>query len=351
MPNDYAILVGTSGTGIWRSTDGGDHFKWVNWRMNGIACNDLVVRRFVVDPFDPRHVIACTGIFDSGNQLLGTPYGLHESFNSGANWIPIVSFRGIECWRVAFDPKCRGRFFVGTRPANLYLTENAGSSFQKLDAVLPEACRGIGLPRVTSIAIHPENSEIMFCSVEIGGVWRSLDAGKSWERVMHDITVPPPSGSIYGIDGRTDCHFVDFLPGNPVRVMVSTPDSPYVSADLGKTWETLSIERPFPHQYHREFILKLDDTDTIFYGVGDDTAGRDGRLLRSRDAAETWEVMDLPGSPNATVYSFAQHPANPNRIFACTLKGQLYSTENGGDKWMKHGWEFAEVRGICWAPV
>jgi photosystem II stability/assembly factor-like uncharacterized protein len=351
MPKNYAIMVGTSGTGIWRSTDGGEHFHWVNWRMNGIACNDIVVRRFFVDPFNPKHVIVGTGIFDSGLPYLGTRYGLHESVNSGGNWVPLPAFEGIECWRVAFDPTRSGRFFVGTRPANIYLTEDAGASFRKLDTGMPQVCRGIGLPRITNIALHPQNPDIIFASVEIGGVFRSLDGGKSWDRVMQNIRVPPPEGNLYGVDGRTDCHFVDFLPGEQVRVMVSTPDGPFVSDDLGENWESLPIDWVFPHQYHREFIVKLDDPNTIFYGVGDDTAGKAGSLLRSRDRGRSWEKVDLPGKQNSTVYSFAQHPADPNFILACTLKGQLYGTEDGGETWTKYDWEFAEVRGIGWAPV
>jgi hypothetical protein len=215
---------------------------------------------------------------------------------------------------------------------------------------MPEICRGIGRPRITSIVLHPDNPDIIFASVEIGGIWRSLDGGNTWGRVMQDIAVPPPEGNRYGADGRTDCHFVGFLPGDPLLVMVSTPDGPYVSADLGETWEAQAIDWFFPHQYHREFITKLDDPNTIFYGVGDDTAGRDGRLLRSKDRGRTWEAMDIP-EPNSTVYSFAQNPADPNFILACTLKGHLYGTEDGGDTWRKYGWEFAEVRGICWMPV
>jgi hypothetical protein len=351
MPKNYAIMVGTSGTGIWRSEDGGNHFKWLNWVYNGIACNDLVVRRFFSDPHNPNHVIACTGIFDSGQPSLGSPYGLHESFNGGANWVPFPAFKGIECWRVAFDPRERGCFYVGTRPANVYHTKNGGASFRKLDTGLPQVCWGIGLPRTTSIALHPDNPDVIFVSIEIGGVWRSLDGGETWAQVMQNIETPPPEGGIYGVGGRTDCHFVGFLPGNPTLAMVSTPDGPYVSADLGETWTEQPIKRVFPHQYHREFIVKHGDPNTIFYGVGDDTAGKAGQLLRSRDRGKTWEMMDLPGSPNSTIYTLAQNPADPDFILACTLKGQLYSTQDGGDSWKKYDWEFAEVRGIAWVPI
>jgi photosystem II stability/assembly factor-like uncharacterized protein len=351
MSSKHAIMVGTSGTGMWRSTDGGERFSWVNWRMNGLACNDVVIRRPFSDPFNPRHLIVATGVHDYGNPYLGTRYGLHESFNSGANWVPIPAFEGIECWRVGFDPTRSGRYFVGTRPSNIYLTENAGSSFDKLDTGMPQVCRGIGLPRTTSIALHPDNPDIIFVSVEIGGVFRSLDGGKTWARVMENVRVPPPEGNVYGVDGRTDCHFAGFLPGDPLLVMVSTPDGPFVSADLGDNWESLRTEWVFPHQYHREFIVKLDDPNTLFYGVGDDTAGMAGAMLRSRDRGRSWEKVELPGTPNSTVYSFAQNRTDPNFILACTLKGQLYSTDDGGERWRKHDWEFAEVRGIGWAPV
>src|SRR5262245_63668508 len=102
MSDDFTILVGTVGNGIWRSTDGGASFGGAR----GLPGLDLVVRGFGADPHDPKHV------------LVGTAWpiaGLHESLDGGENFKTVETFPSIETWRITFDPTKPGRYFVGTR--------------------------------------------------------------------------------------------------------------------------------------------------------------------------------------------------------------------------------------------
>ena len=350
MTKDFTVLVGTIGNGMWRSTDSGESFAWVNEYVNGISCNDMTMRGFGVDPHDPHHVLVATAIFETGQTNLGTAYGLHESFDNGANWSPIESFHRIECWRITFDPTTPGRYFVGTRPAGFYRTEDAGKSFDRLPAALPEVCPGIGLPRVTSISLHPGDPNVMLASVEIGGAWMSFNGGDSWEQVLTNVATPPPNGNVYGDGGRLDCHYSGFTAGRPDLALVSTPDGLYSSDDLGKTWTDFPVKQIFPEQYHREFVTKLDDPATIFLGIGVATNGSEGSLLRTRDRGASWDEVALPDECNSTVHCFAQHGADPDIILACTQRGMLFGSEDGGEGWTKYRWEFTEVKGMCWLP-
>ena len=332
---------------MYRSADGGENFSWVS---NGISCNEVVVRGYSVDPFDPRHIIAGTGIFETSSPSLGTSFGLHETFDAGASWRPIKSFRGIECWRIAFDKSKRGRYYVGTRPAAIYLTEDGGETFKKLNTNFPQTCRGIGYPRITSIVLHPKNPDFIFVSIEIGGFYRSLDGGKTFERVLNDESMPVPNGQVYGVAGREDGHHSGLSLGDPDVVFASTPDGIYSSVDLGATWKDLAVTQVFPQQYHHDLTIKLDDPNTIYYGVGDDTVGPHGALLRTRDRGKTWDVAKFPEECNSPIWCFAQHPSNPDRILACTHNGMLFGSEDAGDSWVKYPREFTEIRAVCWAP-
>jgi photosystem II stability/assembly factor-like uncharacterized protein len=346
----YTILVGTVGTGVFRSTDGGETFKWT---ANGISCNDVVVRGFAVDPSNHRHVLMGTAVFDSGTTSLGTPFGLHETFDGGESWKPIEFFRGIECWRIVFDKHRPGRYYVGTRPAGLIRFDPEKQVFEKRTTPFPTTCRGIGLPRITSIVLHPNEPDFIFVSVEIGGFFRSLDGGNTWSEVLSNIDIPDmpvPNGNVFGAGSRYDGHHSVLSAGDPALLIASTPDGSYVSKDLGETWDHFPVLQVFPRQYHHDLILKLDDPNTIFYGVGEETAGVHGALLRSCDRGRTWQSADFPEACNAPIWCFAQHPSNPRRILACTHYGMLYRSENGGDSWTKAPREFTEIRAVCWVP-
>ena len=346
MTCDFTLLVGTVGHGLFRSEDGGQSFDWIN---KGVSCNEVTVRGLAVDPLDARHVLMATAIFDTGMPSLGTPYGLHESFDGGATWKPIESFKGIECWRIAFDMQRPSCYYVGTRPAAIYRTDD-GKTFEKLPTNWPSTCRGIGLPRVTSINIHPADSDFLFVSVEIGGFYRSLDGGNSWERVLHDVDTPPPNGAVFGKGGREDGHYSVISRGDPDLVIASTPDGSYASADRGKTWALLPVLQVFPQQYHHDLAVKLDHPNTLFYGVGDDTVGGQGALLRTKNRGVSWEAAKFPEPCNSPIWSICQHRSNLARIVTCTHYGMVFCSEDAGDTWRKIPREFTETRAICWVP-
>jgi len=348
MSKDFTILVGTIGDGMWRSPDGGRSF----FRPMGLNSVDMLVKGFGVDPHDPRHVVAGMGLVATPySEWVATPHPLHESFDGGATWTPIEGFSPrVEVWRITFDPTTPGRYFVGTRPASIHRTQDGGKSFEKLPVETTDFCPGIGLTRVTSITLHPNDPQTILSTIEIGGVRRSLDGGDTWHEVMNNIETAPPNGAVYGEFGRVDCHYSRISVGDPDLFVVSTPDGLYSSDDAGKTWVDYRLKQVFPAQYHRDIALKLDDPNTIFIGVGDDVGGQDGALLITRDRGATWDTADLPDVCNSPIWCFAQHPSDPDVLVACTHQGMLFGSEDAGHTWTKYRREFTEVRQICWLP-
>jgi photosystem II stability/assembly factor-like uncharacterized protein len=347
MSTDFSILIGTCGWGLWRSTDGGVSYT----RPSGMTYTDTVIRGFAVDPHDPKHVLLAAALHSEPySERIGTTFGLHESLDGGATWAAVETFPREECWRVSFDPVHKGRFYVGTRPARIYRTDDGGTSFTRLPIEIPAECPGIGLTRITSICVHPDDPDRLIASGEIGGVHRSTDGGEHWEHVTSNITAPLPEGAINGERGRLDCHHARIVPGGPDLVLVSTADAVYRSADFGDTWEYVPVTRVFPHQYHRETAIKTDDPNIIFQGVGDDVWGTQGALIRSNDRGRSWEEVKLPDEPNSPVWCFAQHPAIPDNLVASTFLGMIFITRDAGETWTKSQREFTEVRGICCLP-
>src|SRR5256885_4537333 len=104
----------------------------------------------------------------------------------------------------------------------------------------------------------------------------------------------------------------------------------FASINMGETWQPLGIKAKWPLPYARGLAVKADDPGVLFAGCGETTTGENGHVLRTTDFGDTWEILPLATEANATVWGLATHPANPDRIIAFTLFGEVYVTEDAG---------------------
>ncbi len=137
----------------------------------------------------------------------------------------------------------------------------------------------------------------------------------------------------------------------PARVLVSTNGEVFWSADRGESWTPIGVKTRWPLPYARGLAVKPDEPHVLFAGCGETTTGETGTVLRSNDAGQTWERLSLPARPNATVWGLATHPADPGRIVAFTLFGEVYVSEDAGESWRKIAREFGEIRAAAWLPA
>jgi hypothetical protein len=99
----------------------------------------------------------------------------------------------------------------------------------------------------------------------------------------------------------------------------------------------------WPLPYARGIAVKPDDPRVLFAGCGETTTGETGAVLRSGDGGQTWRSLPLPVRPNATMWGLATHPADPGRIVAWSLFGEVYVTDDAGESWRKIPREFGEI--------
>jgi photosystem II stability/assembly factor-like uncharacterized protein len=190
---------------------------------------------------------------------------------------------------------------------------------------------------VTSVVVDPDDHRTVWAGVEIDGVFRSFDGGDTWTHLKTGLYDP-------------DIHALAIAPTKPKRVYASTAREMFVSDNLGETWHALGIREKWPLPYARGMAVKADDPGVLFAGCGETTTGETGYVLRSTDSGESWEALPLPTKPNATMWGLATHPANPERIVAFSLFGEVYVTEDAGGSWHKIGREFGEIRAAVWVP-
>ena len=324
MAKDFTAFVGTvgiGGSGVWRSTDGGE-----TWSVPKGIRDELNCCALVIDPKDRDVVYA------------GLRNGLYRSVDRGANFHRIESpINAYGVWSVAVDPTGSGTIFAGCRPGTVFRSTDGGERWEKLPVdFAPEGLFG-GSPRVLAIVIDPTDPDVVWAGVEGDGLRRSTDGGETWTRVGEG-TIDP------------DIHGVATSDGSPSTVFVSTEWEVYTSTDTGETWTPLNAEETFTMPYCRGIAVKPGDPDVLFMGNGDSDIGKAGIIHRSTDGGRTWEPSLLPVEPNSPIGYFAVNPADPELVLCHSNYGQIYASDDGGDTWRKLPREFSEIRAIAWTP-
>ncbi len=323
MTAPITICVGTVGTGLWTSSDGGDNWQRVR---RGLG-NESRVYGLAVHPRELRTVFA------------GAEDGLYKSVDGGQTFEHVdTPMNRFDVWRIAFDPADPDTVFVGTRPAAVFRSQDGGRQWRQLPVDMVEECPNVGVPRITALAVDPIDTRIVWTGVEVDGVRRSLDGGETWTRIAGGLNDP-------------DIHDAAVRPsGTAKTVLISTPREVFASTDKGETWQGLGVGKHFGLPYCRGLALKSDDPDTVFVATGDGAAGRTGAIQRSKDGGRNWEQLALPGEPNSPIWAFATHPVDAGIIVACSHYGELYASRDAGDSWRKLPREFTEIRAVAWVP-
>src|SRR5229473_3387529 len=192
---------------------------------------------------------------------------------------PVFELEGYQVRCIAIDPRDPERVYVGTMDNGLWFSTDGGPGWQPLPALreLPSASSWSFPPRpwthhVRTIALHPTDPESLAVGIELGGVMRSRDGGKTW--IDHNP------------QAHSDAHQLLTHPLAPDRLYEAAGQGIARSDDRGDTWKRLAdaLDR------HYAWAQAIDPADPDLWYVAVSRSpsaahgGGDGqaRLLRSR---------------------------------------------------------------------
>ncbi len=321
---ELGLYVGTVGTAMWLSEDRGE--TWLR-------------------PYSPSGLYMESRVWSLTSQpawgsrvLAGTDRGIYRWHGPERRWEHIESpLDAFSTYTIAQSPHDPQVMFAGTHPARLYRSKDGGRTWDKLTVDLPAHCDLIGETRITTILFDTIDPRLIWFGVEIGGVYRSRDAGDTWTKASQGLV-------------SEDIHALAVVRENGARkLFAATNRGVDVSYDDGERWTPKQLDVPRP--YFRAIVPRADTERILFLTNGDGPPGSTGRLLRSEDYGETWTDAGLPGVLNSTPWCVAVHPAEPSLVFAVTNLGQLFRSDDGGGSWMKLKREFGEVRALLLRPL
>jgi photosystem II stability/assembly factor-like uncharacterized protein len=324
MPQQDRLYVGTIGEGLWRSTDGGESFVR--------ACDGMFVechvRALAVHPHDPRVL------------YLGSEQGLFRSGDGADRWECVRSpLDGRQIWSLLLLPQSPEVILAGTCPSRIFRSGDGGRTWTEPAVEILQECPRILHTRVTTLVADPTDPETVWAGVEIDGLRRSRDGGRTWQRVGTGLS-------------SLDIHALAIVPGDgrAKRLLAATNNDLNLSTDDGETWQPLKIGSSLPWSYCRALAQPADRLQEVLLGHGNGPPGSAGVIGRSTDGGATWQTASMPGLANSTIWNFAVCAADPQRLYASSVSGEVYFSMTGGASWEKLPREFGEIRALAWTP-
>jgi photosystem II stability/assembly factor-like uncharacterized protein len=321
----HRLFVGTIGEGVFRSLDGGTTFRRACEGMF-VECD---VRALVIHRNEPSTL------------YLGSEHGVFVSTDAADNWRRLPApVDGLQIWSLYVAPLRPSLIVAGTCPSAIYRSTDGGKTWSEGRTDMLHDCPRIMHTRVTCIVGDPENAERLWAGVEIDGAHRSEDAGRTWR----------PLGD--GLSSR-DIHALAVVgvPSGARHLLATTNNDLNFSSDGGETWRPRNVGKVLPWPYCRGLAQVPGRPAELLLGNGDGPPGSAGVIGRSTDGGKTWQLAQMPGRANSTVWTFAVHAADPALVYAASVSGQLYRSTDAGLSWEKLAREFGEVRALAWAPT
>ena len=329
MAGSGTLLVGTPGQGVFRSVDDGE-----TWRRASIdqgMHSDAIIRTLAV------HSLSALG---GQTVFAGSDLGLYRSDDAGERWQLLDTPMNRQVvWSVAFDSAHPETMIAGTgTPSSprIFRSSDGGASWKSETVDIAPECAAVGVPRPTGIAFDPADPNDVWLGLEVDGVRRSRDGGRTWTTAAEAI-------------GNLDVHNVAVAGGPPKTVFVLVNNDIWLSRDDGESWRALGVRQNFtPYHYPRGVTVKPDDPRVVYITLGDATPGRMGAVLRSTDTGDTWETLPLPVAPNSAMWVVHVPRSQPQTVFAGSRYGYLYRSDNSGDGFEKLWREFSEISSLAY---
>ncbi len=378
--NVAVVMDGGPGTGIHKSTDGGE-----TWRelTNGLPEEIMGKTGLAISPQDPDVIYATI-------ELANRTGGFWRSSDGGETWEKRNEYlsggTGPHYYQELFaSPHQFDRVYQ--MDVQMHVTENGGTDFTELDHESKHSDHH-------AMAFRPDDENYLLVGTD-GGIYESFDLGENWRfvnnlpvtqfyKVAVDYDEPfynvyggtqdnnsqgGPSRTMSNVGIRNGDWFITlFADGHQSAVDPTNPDIVYAQSQQGgltrfdrRTGENVYIrpqarEGDAPERYNWDspILISPHAASTLYFGTQ--------RVWKSEDYGDSWEAIstDLTRDENRvrqpvmgrtwsydspwdfsamsmfnTVTSLSESPLVEGLIYAGTDDGLIQVTEDNGRSWRR----------------
>ena len=305
-----------------------DTLKGMKWRLVG--------------PFRGGRALAVAGIpGDANTYYFGSVAGgVWKTTDGGLEWTPIFDKEPVSSiGSIAVAPSDPNVIYVGTGEACIRGNISFGDGvYRSLDA--GKTWTHVGLDdtqHIGRVIVDPRNPDIVFVAAlghayganEERGVFRTTDGGKHWDKVLYkddktgaiDITFDPDNSHILYAAlwqaMRTPWSLDSGGPGSGL----------YKSVDGGATWKQLTGHGLPDGVLGRIGVAAAPGGERVYALI----EAKEGGLFRSDDAGETWRKLDDDHRFTQRAWYFMHIFADPKNVDELyILNTGMYRSTDGG---------------------
>jgi photosystem II stability/assembly factor-like uncharacterized protein len=297
----------------------------------------------LVGPFRGGRVLAVAGIAGDANTYYfgAVAGGVWKTTNGGISWTPIFDNEPVSSiGSMAVAPSDPNVIYVGTGEACIRGNISFGNGvYKSVDAGKTWTHLGLDDTRqIGRVIVDPRNSDIVFVAAlghaygsnQERGVFRSTDGGKTWAKVLSkddktgaiDITFDPENSHILYAAlwqaVRTPWSLSSGGPGSGL----------YKSVDGGTSWKQLEGHGLPKGVYGRIGVAAAPGGSSRVYAL---IEAEDGGLYRSDDGGESWRKLDSDHRFTQRAWYFTHifaDPKSPDTVYI--LNTGMYRSTDGG---------------------
>ncbi len=265
---------------------------------------------------------------------------------SGLRWRNIGPYRGGRSVAVAGVASQPNTYYFGGVGGGVFKTSDGGVNWEPVSDG-----QGFGTGTVGAIEVSLSDPNVVYVGMGEAcirgnfshgdGVYKSMDAGKTWKRVGLEDT---------RIVGRVRIH-----PKNPDLVYVAAlghaagtneQRGVFRSKDGGKNWERVlfksnkagAVDLSMDSSNPNVLYASIWEAKRTPYSL--ESGGPDSGLWKTTDGGDTWkDISRNPGLPKGTLgrIGVAVSPANGDRVYAIVEAedGGVFRSDNSGATWAK----------------
>ncbi len=302
----------------------------------------------LIGPFRGGRVLAVSGVRSQPQHFYfgSVDGGVWETKDAGRTWDPIFDAMHVgSIGALAVAPSDPNVIYVGSGEADMRSDIAYGNGMYKsVDA--GKTWTHIGLEdsyQIGKVLVDPSNPDIVFVAAlghaygpnEMRGVFRSMDGGQTWKKVLYKDAATGAIDLAFGADGKTlyaALWQTRRPPWNVYPASNGPGSSLYKSSDGGDTWNDITGNGIQTEGLGRMGLAVSPSDPNIVYALAD---AKHGGLYRSDDAGA--HFIQVSGDKRIWGRGWyfcgvAVDPKDPQRVYISNTA--MYKSTDGGKSFL-----------------